>query len=71
MTNIIAQNLIKDIETLKTSKYKFINELLMQNEIDFETFHENPTSSHPGTGITLELIKRQFTWPKITRSIQK
>jgi hypothetical protein len=82
MTNQIALNLIDEIETNKSSKYKFDGELLKRNGLIvvlskkiqkkiLKMQHENLTSGHPGTEKTLELITRQYTWPKITKTIQK
>jgi hypothetical protein len=82
MTNQIALNLIDEIESNKSSKYKFGGELLKRNGLIVVLFniilkkilkmqHDNLTSGYPRTEKTLALITRQYTWPKITRKIQK
>ena len=55
--------------TWKERKYVPINEKLWEQIITWD--HLDPLAGHPGVAKTLELITREYCWPRMKENIEK
>jgi hypothetical protein len=76
----LARNILKLIAKKSTKKYTLLNGLVYRNnmivvfdenhkQLILKRCHDHITAGHGGVKKTIELITRQFTWPKLTHYV--